>query len=206
MARTEGVVAVTEGSGKNFHTISTSFGGTTKEDQVIQQSALHYLPKYFANGTAISTATSASHLFALEADGTNYLLVTRIFIAQSDDVPAAASLAQLQIFRTTTASLTGTALNARPASLADTTPYAGRCVSLPGTKGTEGDMLMQGRIYLPTSAVADDPHTWEWKMGPGEAPIVVGAAVTAGIVGKIVTGIASAALDYTVEFYVSPSI
>jgi len=205
MARTESVVAVTEGSGKNFHTISTSIGGTTKEDQIVVLGE-HYLATYVMNGTAIATTTSASHLFALEADGTNYIRIHRIYVAQSDDVPAAASLAQLQVYRTTTASTTGTALSPRPFDFADTNPFGGRAVSIPGAKGTEGNMLLQGRIYLATSAVAASPTFWEW---PGNAtatvkkPIIVGPAITDGIALKIVTGIASAALDYTVEFTVS---
>lgn len=206
MARAESVVGVDEGTSKYFHTIATSIGGTTKEDQVVVLGE-HYLPSYSMNGTAITTATSASHLFALEADGTNYLRIHRIFVAQSDDVPASASLAQLQVFRTTTASLTGTALAPKPYDGADTNPYAGRAVSLPGTKGTEGNLLLQGRIYLATSALAAAPTSWEWESRPlGMKPIIVGPAVTDGIVLKIVTGIASAALDYTVEFTVSTYI
>lgn len=205
MARTESVIEYTPGSGGNLHSIDTSWGGTTKGDQVVAK-GIGWLPKYAMNGTAISTATSASHLFALEADGTNYLHVTRIYVAQSDDVPASASLAQLQVFRTTTASLTGTALAPKPFDGADTNPYAGRAVSLPGTKGTEGDMLLQGRIALPTSATAASPTYWEWKAEAWDKAIVVGTATTAGLVLKIVTGIASAALDYTVEFNVSTAV
>lgn len=202
----ESVVAV-EVSGetytKNLHTNQRTIGGTAKEDQVVVLGE-HFLPSYSMNGTAIATTTSASHLFALEADGTNYIRVHRIYVAQSDDVPAAASLAQLQVFRTTTASLTGTALNPRPYDGADTNPYGGRAVSIPGTKATEGNMLLQGRIYLATSAVAAAPTFWEWKSnGLYMKPIIVGPAVTDGIVLKIVTGIASAALDYTVEFSLS---
>jgi hypothetical protein len=195
-------VAVTEGSGKNFHTITTSIGGTAKEDQVVVIGE-HYLPTYSMNGTAIATTTSASHLFALEADGTNYIRVHRIFVATSDDVPASAALAQLQVFRTTTASTTGTALNPRPFNGADTNPFAGRAVSIPGAKGTEGNMLLQGRVLFGTSATALKPDTWEWVARLDQQPIIVGPATTDGIVLKIVTGIASAALDYTVEFTVS---
>lgn len=202
MSRAESVIGITEGSGKNQHTITTTWGGTAKEDQVVVLGTGH-LPTYSMNGTAISTATSASHLFALEGDGTNYIHVTRIFVAGSDDVPAAAALVQLQVFRTTTASTTGTALNPRPYDGADTNPWGGRAVSLPGGKGTEGNMLLQGRIGLGTTATAHPP-TWEWieRKTPSKA-IIVGPAVTDGICLKIVTGIASAALDYTVEFTVS---
>lgn len=205
MARTTSVVAVTEGSGKNFNTFSTSWGGTAKEDQVVVQGIGVY-PKYFMNGTAIATTTSASHLFALEGDGTNYMHVTRIYVAQSDDVPAAASLAQLQVFRTTTASTTGTALSPRPADGNDTNPWGGRAVSLPGGKGTEGNMLLQGRIYLATSAVAAAPTFWEWNARTSDKAIIIGNATTDGLVLKIVTGIASAALDYTVEFFTTTAV
>ena len=178
---------------------SRTIDGTARESQFVLPME-HVVPTYAMNGTAVTVATSASHLFALEADGTNYIRVRRIFVAQSDDVPAAASLLQLQVFRTTTASLTGTALNPRPFDGADTNPFGGRAVSLPGTKGTEGNMLLQGRIYLPTSAVTANPTTWEWVARPDQKPIIVGPAVTDGIVLKVVTGIASAAVDYTVEF------
>lgn len=187
---------------KYLHTDQRTISSTAKESQFVLPEE-HVVASYSMNGTAVTTATSASHLFALEADGTNYIRIRRIFVAQSDDVPAAASLAQLQVFRTTTASLTGTALNPRPYDTANTNPFGGRAVSLPGTKGTEGNMLLQGRIYLPTSAVAAAPTFWEWVARPDLKPIVVGPATTDGIVLKIVTGIASAALDYTVEFSVT---
>jgi hypothetical protein len=200
MSRAESTVAVTEGSGKNFHTIATSIGGTTKEDQVVVTGE-HYLATYSALAAGVSTATSASHLAVLEGDGTNYIRLHRIYISQVA-AAGAATLAQYQVFRTTTASTTGTALNPRPFDGADTNPYAGRAVTIPGAKGTEGNQLLHFRHWL-TNSIAAQPNAVEWVARPDQKPIIVGPATTDGIALKIVTGIASGTVDITLEFSVS---
>lgn len=205
MSRAEGVIAVTEGAGKSWHTVSTTWSGTAKEDQVTVQ-GIGWAPKYSAVGSAISTATSASHLFAIEGDGTNYIHLT-YFSVEQVAAAGSATLAQLQLFRTTTASTTGTALNPRPWDGADTNPWGGRAVSLPGGKGTEGNQLWQRRMALSNAAATTAaPNRIEWSARTTDKAIIVGPAVTDGIVLKIVTGIASATVDYYIEFFVTSAI
>jgi hypothetical protein len=200
MARAESVVALTEGSGKNFHTISNSYGGTTKEDQVVVL-GLAANPKYSGIANAVATTTSAAHLFAIEADGANYVEIKSVVITQVAGATTQ-TLAQFQGFRTTTASTTGTAL--APKAFNSTGTYGGRCVSIPGAKGTEGNQLTQGRLQLQTTAqvaaTTVNPNEWRWDARLEDEPILFGPATTDGFVIKIVTGIATSTVDIVVEF------
>ena len=202
MARAESVVAVTEGSGKNFHTISNAYGGTTKEDQVVVL-GLTNNAKYASIANSIATTTSAAHLSVLEADGTNYLEIKSVLIRQVVGATTY-TLAQFQGFRTTTASTTGTAL--APKAFNGTGTYAGRAVSIPGAKGTEGNQLLQGRLALLTTAqvaaTTVQPNEWRWDARLEDEPIIVGPATTDGFAIKIVTGITTSTVDIIIEFNV----
>lgn len=196
----ESVVAVTEGSGKNFHTNSKSIGGTTKEDQFVIPGE-HPIATYTALAAGISTATSASHLITIEADGTNYIRIHRLWIQQ---VAAAgsATLAQLAWFRTTTASSGGSSITARPLDSTDSA-FGGVIRTIP-TKGTEGVQLYQWRMGLSNSApAAANPNVMEWTARTDQKPVIVGPATTDGLALKIITGIASGTVDITIEFTVT---
>jgi hypothetical protein len=183
---------------KYLHSWSRSIGGTTKEDQTVIEGE-PYLAAYIAQASTISTGTSADHLIALQADGTNYTRIKRIYVSQ---VVAAgsATLAQLQVIRTTTAGTGGTAVTARPLDAGDAA-YGGDIRTLPTAKGTEGVTLLVQRLYLTNSVTV--PNTWTWEPAAGEKPIIIGTASTDGICLKIVTGIASGTVDIRVEFVVS---
>lgn len=183
---------------KYLQSWSRSIDGTTTEGQIVIEGE-PFLAAYVAQASTISTGTSADHLIAIQADGTNYTRIKRIYVSQ---VVAAgsATLAQLQVIRTTTAGTGGSAITARPLDAGDAA-YAGDIRTLPTGKGTEGVTLLVQRLYLTNSVTV--PNTWTWTPEPGEKPIVIGTASTDGICLKIVTGIASGTVDIRVEFTVS---
>lgn len=178
-----------------LHSWSRTIEATSKEDQFVLRGE-HVVATHSALASGISTATSASHLICIEADGTNYVRLHRIWVQQ---VAAAgsATLAQLQLFRTSTASSAGSSVTARQFDGADSA-YAGAIRTIP-TKGTEGNQLLQARLWL-TNSIAANPNTWEWVAREDQKPIIFGTASTDGLALKIVTGIASATVDITLEF------
>jgi hypothetical protein len=199
MARTESVIGITEGSGKSFHTISTSIGGTTKEDQVVILGEA-FRSSYTALVTASAVTPSAAHMIAIEADGTNYIYITRMSMDQVVMAGAATKM-QMAGFRTTTAGSGGTSVTARPLDTA-TSAFGGLIRSI-GTKGTEGVQLLQARIDLLATqpTVALNRPIWTWEADKITGPIKVGNATTDGFVLKVVTGIATATVDISVDFY-----
>lgn len=193
----ESLIAVTEGSGKNWRTNQRTIDSSDVEDlRVVPAEPAD--PTFTALASGIATTTSASHLIFIQADGTNYTRIKRIYVEQ---VAAAGSstLAQLQIIRTSTAGSGGGAITARPMDTADA--YTGTIQTLPSSKGTEGVTLLQKRLWLPNS-IAAQPNSWEWVAGEQDnrKPIVIGVTSTDGICLKIVTGIASATVDISITF------
>jgi hypothetical protein len=61
--------------------------------------------------------------------------------------------------------------------------------------------LIQKRLWL-TNSIAAQPVSWEWlaRGHHGQKALTIGPTATDGICLKIVTGIASATVDITVEF------
>lgn len=195
----DSVINITEGSGKAQHTWQRTISATNKEDTFVLL-AEPANPTYGALAASVVTTTSASHLIFIQADGTNYTRIKRIYVEQ---VVAAttATLAQLQVIRTTTAGSGGTAVTARGFDSADT--YAGTIQTLPSTKGTEGNTLLQRRLWL-LSTVNTQPFSWEWLAQESDArkPIIIGPSSTDGICLKLVTGIAVGTLDIAITFTV----
>jgi hypothetical protein len=181
---------------KNLSTWQRTIGATSVQEQVLLPGEA-YQATYSALATGISTAASASHLIALEADGTNYVRIRRIYISQAA-LAGAAATAQLQVVRTTTASSAGTSVTARAFDEADSA-YGGAIRTLP-TKGTEGSILLQSRLGLTAAQPVTSVYAWEWRASDAEKPIIIAPANTNGIALKIVTGIASATCDVTIEF------
>lgn len=202
MARTESTIGQ-EVNGttynKSEHTISTSIGGTTKEDKVVV-SGEAYRSSYTALVTASAVTPSAAHMLAIEADGTNYIYITHMHMEQVA-LAGAATKMQMAGFRTTTAGSGGTASTARPLDTS-TSAFGGLIRSI-GTKGTEGVQLLQARIDL----LAAQPTTglsrplWSWDMEERTGPIKIGNGTTDGFALKVITGIATATVDISISFY-----
>jgi hypothetical protein len=190
-------IAFTDGSGKNWESFERTRDSTDYQNMVVLIGEPHQ-PTLTALATGISAATSASHLIFIQADGTLITRIKRIFVEQ---VAAAgsATLAQLQVIRTSTAGSGGGAITARGLDAADS--YSGTIQTLPSSKGTEGVTLIQKRLWL-TNSIAAQPNSWEWlaRGHHGQKALTIGPTATDGICLKIVTGIASATVDITVEF------
>ena len=178
-----------------LHSWSRTIGGTAKEGQFVLPEE-HVLATYSALAAGIATTTSAAHLICIEADGTNYIRLHRIWVQQVVGA-GSATLAQLALFRTTTASSAGSSVTARPYDGADSA-FGGVIRTIP-TKGTEGVQLLQARLWL-TNTIAANPNTWEWVARPDQKPLIIGPAVTDGVALKIITGIATSTVDITLEF------
>lgn len=191
-----------DGAGKNWETATRTRNAVAYEDPVVLLGE-PYQPSYTALAATISIATSADHVIEIMADGTLYTRIKRIYVEQVVGATTA-TLARLQILRISTAGTGGTAVTARPYDAADT--YAGTAMTLPTVKGTEGNIILQKRLQILTTAqvaaTTTNPNSWEWLTQElkGIKPIIIGPAVTDGIALKIITGIATATVDVTVEF------
>jgi len=196
----EGVVGVDEGTDKYLHTWQRSIAATDKEDQVVLEGE-SVNPTYSLITAPVATTTSASHLVFIMGDGTLYTRIRRVFIEQ---VVAAgsATLANIQMFRLTTAGSGGGALSARPHDSADTNPYAGTIQTLPSSKGTEGNFLWARYLWL-TNSIAAQPNSIEWVARNNMKPIIIGPAATDGLAIKIATGIATSTVNIHIEFTTS---
>jgi hypothetical protein len=200
---TESLIAETEGSGKNRHSWQRTIEANDVEDTFVLL-AEPANPTFSVIASSIATTTSASHLLFIQGDGTNYTRIKRIYVEHVVGA-GSATLAQLQILRTTTAGSGGTSKTAYGFDGADT--YAGTIQTLPSSKGTEGDLLLQKRLWL-TNTIAAQPVSWEWQalLSDARKPIIIGPATTDGICLKIVTGIATSTLDISVTFTVDSSL
>lgn len=194
----ESTIAVTEGTaGKYLHTYSRSIASTTREDQATFP-AEYPLATYTVAAT-MRANTASSHLLALQGDGTNYVRVRRITIRQANILSSASTLA-IQVLRTSTAGSGGTAVSGRAFDQGDTTPYAGSVVTLPSSKGTEGDQLLFFRLGL--SASNPLTNSVEWREDDKSKPLIVGNSTANGLCIKNVAS-AATELDVEVEFVTS---
>lgn len=197
----ESTLGYTDGSGKNIHTFARSIASTTKEDQVFLLGE-PILPTYTAAASSVATTTSAAHLFFIQGDGTLYTRINWFEVAQQ--TMGTAAVAEIRLYRTTTAGSGGGAISCYPTDGADTSPYAGTAQTLPSSKGTEGVLLHQFRLPL----VASTPTlgTYRWERQNYEKPIIIAPATTNGICWKIITGIATDTLNITIGFSVSVAL
>ncbi len=106
-------------------------------------------------------------------------------------------MARFFLRRTTTAGSGGSAVTASPYDGADS--YAGTIQTLPSSKGTDGVVLWDIWLPLP-SALGDMIATRTWQQSPGSKPIIFGTAVGGGITLEVITGIASATVSVMMEF------
>lgn len=133
----ESLVQVTEGSGKKLHTISRTIGANTVEDEVIIVGEPFLAAGSATNlgGTTVSAATANSHLIQLMAPAGLNVYVRRIRLYQIG-LATTAAIAELAVFRLTTAGTGGTALTPEPLDTTDT--MTATAMTLPSSKGTEG--------------------------------------------------------------------
>jgi hypothetical protein len=130
----ESIVSVTEGSGKKLHTFSRTVGANTVEDEFVVVGE-QPLATYIATTSTVSTATADSHLVQVMAGASLPVYIRRIEVYQVG-LATTASLAQLLLFRLTSAGTGGTVLG--PAPLDGTDAASGAtAMTLPTVKGTE---------------------------------------------------------------------
>lgn len=201
----EGLVQVTEGSGKSLHTFQRVIGANTVEDEVVVQGE-PYLADYAlnSNGNSVSTATAGSHILQVMAGATLKLRVRRIELYQSTMATAAAMMV-VEIRRLTTAGTGGSSF--APAPLDPAEAAAGAVgMTLPTVKGTEGAGLAiwAGAVYMmqtvaASSQLANPILTIDFDR-PRMKPLIIGAGLANGFVIKNVSAIAGAAVLQVVYF------
>jgi hypothetical protein len=188
-------VAVTEGSGKTLHGWDRTIGGTLRQDEFILPGEYPYAT-YTFTATGVATTTANSHLMQVMAGSSLNVRIRRILITQSAAAAAVTTL-PLQIVRLSTAGTGGTAITARAHDSADSAAGAAG-MTLPSSKGTEGNFLWSRTIWLGTGAIpVREP--WEWAQLPNSKPIIIPAGTTNGIALKNTLGPGTATVDITVE-------
>ena len=194
---TDSVIGVSTGTDKYLGSTSRSVGGTAREEQYIIEGQAT-LPTYSIIADDVSVATANDHLIQIMADGTNYTRLVSLRVEPTEDAPASNGYIKLGLYRLTTAGTTGTALNDAPYDTADS--YAGDMRTLPGSKGTEGQLLRTFYMSM-TTAPADEasPKYIEWTPPAGGKPIVFGNGTGDGIALKIIDNLASASVAITAE-------
>ena len=199
---TESLVQVApDSSGKKLHTWSYTAGANTVEDEFTVPGPFPF-PTYEVHAAGVSTATANDHLLCLNAGASLKLRVVRIRVEQVANATAVAA-ASIAIFRTTTGAPTGgTAVTANPLDTGDAAAgAAGR--SLPAVKGTETTELMRTTLIWrqalsATQAQIDD--AWEWTALSWEKAIMVPVGTTNGLVVKLLSAIAGASANVSMEF------
>lgn len=196
----ESSLAVTPGSGLNLRTNTrTVSGGTVHEQGVLN--AEGNAATYTLIAKNISTATAASHVVFLQADGTNYVRLRRVTIRQAA-AAGAASTAALGIYRTTTIGTGGTAASARAFDSADTSPFGGTAQTLPTAKGTVTDQLLQFRFGLAATQPLTNSIEWNAREDNTKS-IMFGTATTSGLALQVDTAVGTATVDVEMEFVVT---
>lgn len=195
----EGIVQVTEGSGKKLHTWNRTIGANSVEDEFVLPGEFPYA-SYFVTPSAASTATLNSHLLQIMAGGSLPVRIRRIVLTQFTNATTAAAMA-FHIFRLTTAGTGGTTVTPRPH---DTTDAAAGCVgmTLPTVKGTEGVQLFDESMLMRQAILAtasQNIERWTWEQHPGTKPIIIPAGTTNGIAIKNATAVAGATVQIRVE-------
>lgn len=197
----EGLVQVTEGSGKKLHTWQRTIGANNVEDEAVFP-AEYPMPTYSVLVNAASIATGNDHIITLNAGASTYVRIRRIRLTQVANATTA-SQSRISLYRTTTAAPTGgTALTPNPFDSADSAASAA-ARSLPAAKGTEAAILLDANItwrqaILATGAQAD--NVWQWEQHPGSKPIIIPTGTTNGVALKTASAVAGATVNVYIEF------
>jgi hypothetical protein len=188
-------------SGKNLATFERTVGGQTVQDQRVVL-AEAFLPTYSVSvTTAVSTATANSHLLQIMAGANKRVLLRRIYVTQLANAGANTS-AVFQLLRLTTAGTGGTAFTPRQLDPADGNAEA-TAMTLPSSKGTEGNVLWTGTgILLATAATAgsDMIIDLDYRAGLRTKPPTIAAGTSNGLALKLITAVASATVHIYAEF------
>lgn len=197
---TQSAIGVSTGTDKYLNSNSRSIGGTAREEQVVLegQSAL---PTYNIQVDDASVATANAHILQVMADGSNYSRLVRWSMEFTDDIPAAADILKVGLYRLSTAGTGGTTVNDAPYDTADS--YSGDMRTLPSSKGTEGQLLQT--VYLPILSTADPvARRYVWEPPPYGKPIVFGTGTSDGLAWKVIDNISSAAVTISAEIVTTP--
>jgi hypothetical protein len=191
----ESLIGVAEGTPtKNIDTWSRVIAGLTVEDQKIVLGE-PYKASYTVVASAITTATSASHVLQIMAGASNHVRIERVKIKQVANAGAVAMLA-LQVLRLTSAGTGGTVVTFRPHDSGDAAAGA-TGMTLPTVKGAEGVQLdlidfplraaILGNEQEPVYTLPDDVKPW-----------IIPSGAANGICFKIVTGVATSTISIVV--------
>lgn len=189
----ESKVAVTEGSGKNLRTWDRTVSAVLVQEQYV----LHAEPAvatYIVSGGNISTATSASQLFAIQAGSSNHVRIHGIEVTQSA-AAGSTTRARVVLYRLTTAGSGGTTMNVfRPDNGEASAGMTAQ--TLPSSKGTLGTYAGAWNFTL-TTAPASGYLTLNFAWDRLK-PIIIPAGTSNGLALSLDTGIASATVDVVV--------
>jgi type 1 fimbria pilin len=184
------LIGITEGVGKNLRTWQRTVSSSAVEEQFI---ILGDSPKatYSVVASAISTATSASHILQIMAGSTLYVKLEKLRIKQVANAGAVAMVA-IQVLRLTSAGTGGSAVTPRPHDTSDTA--GATAMTLPSSKGTEGVQL--DLIDFPLrAAILGQEQEYVWTLPDDVKPFIIEPGTTNGLCLKVVTGVASATLS-----------
>lgn len=194
----EGIVQVTEGSGKKLHTWNRTIGANSIEDEFTLPGEFPY-----ASYTVVFDVAGVAndHIIQIMAGASLPVRIRSIEVQQGGNLTAAAVL-KFGIFRLTTAGTGGTAVTPRPMDSADAASGA-TAATLPTIKGTEGVELRKfafvGRqAFLATASQYDGRYTWTQQ--PGMKPIIIPAGIGNGLALKSLVTLAGGGVMGTIDF------
>lgn len=193
-------ISFDEGSARAWAFWQRAVASNTVEEQKTVVSE-PFIPTYTISvTTAISTGTANSHLLQIMGSTLNRVYLRRLIVTQMAGA-GAATQAQFQILRVTTAGTGGTSYT--PATL-DPTDGAttARGMTLPTGKGTESTILWTGSgTLLATVPVAGSGPVLnlDWTRERGKSPVIAAGGST-GVVLKNITGVATATVLIHAEF------
>jgi hypothetical protein len=199
MSGTDSRVQVNSGTGPYLATVAHTRGAYSDEFG-LHHTAESYLPTYSVVTAAVSTATANSHLLQLMGSSAGRSVLRRVRVHQMA-AAGANTAAEVQILRLTTAGTGGTAITPRRMDDAGDVAAGGAAMSLPTTKGTEGDILFRGVMMLTVAATVLDPLILElaWSDPRSKGPTVTNST-SAGLAVKLITAVASATVIITAEY------
>lgn len=196
----DGVVSITPGTGQYLDAWQRSIGSNTiYQDRVVVGEPV--VATYTASTvTAISAATAAAHLVQVMAGASLRVPIRRIQLWQVANAGAAA-VAQIAIYRLTSAGTGGTAITPSPLDPADGASGA-TMMTLPTAKGTEGALLWSGTVTFTNAAqgAGFGPVLDISFVDDAVKDITIAAGTSNGIALKHITGVASVTVIPVVWF------
>lgn len=193
--------AVTAGSGTDLHTVTTSIGGSTVHDQVIKHGEPYLATYVIASAGSVSIATAADHVVQIMAGSTLNVYIRRIRVFQTT-VATAAAMAQLHIFRLTTAGTGGTSITPAPIDTTDSAAGA-TAMTLPTAKGTESTRVGMASASLiqtnPTGGPGNATLLADWNFDQLRTKgLRIAAGTSNGIAVKTINAHASANVNFEI--------